>query len=312
MVYALTEELVAEGHEVTLFASGYSISSAILIPTCSRSCATADARLSLPFYCLAVEEAYRRANDFDIIHNHIEYLWLPYSTRIDVKSLSTYHNVLPHEWRQFITKFPLHPSVSISHWQRSQFPRLNWSGTIHDGISLSTYTFIPQSKSYLAFVGRIEPSKGVEEAVQLAFLLGMPLKIAGNITNPTYFQQVQQLIGNSSLIEYCGILSECEKNEFLGNAEWLVYTSGQQDPFAMVLIEALACGTPIISLKGNCSEEFIRNGVTGIILNSISDSLNVDRGKAEMMRESCRQDFEQRFTSNVMASRYLQLYEALL
>jgi len=251
VVSYLTEELVCQGHEVTLFASGDSVTKAHLVAACRRS-------LRLDKHCidqlshqvLMLEHVFQRAAEFDIVHFHVDYLHFPLSRREQLTHVTTLHGQLDipdlvplyHEFRDM-------PVVSISNCQREPLPWANWQATIYHGVPADTYQFRAEPGSYLAFLGRISPEKRVDRAIKIARQVQIPLKIAAKVdrVDKDYFEAVVEPLLRDSLIEFVGEIGDGEKDEFLGHAYALLFPIDWPEPFGLAMIEAMACGTPVIA-----------------------------------------------------------------
>jgi glycosyltransferase involved in cell wall biosynthesis len=316
VVSYLTEELVRVGHDVTLFASGDSITQAKLMATSRRS-------LRLDKYCvdqlahqvLMLERVVKLAPSFDVIHFHIDYLHFPYSRRHATPHLTTLHGRLDiPDIVPLYREFSDMPVVSISAAQREPLPLANWLGTVHHGLPQDLYSFRAESGDYLAFVGRVAPEKRVDRAIEIAKRLGLPLRIAAKVdtVDLEYFQNVVKPLLRDPLIEYIGEIGEGEKRDFLGNARVLLFPIDWPEPFGLVMIEALACGTPVIAFRGGSVPEVLDHGTTGFIVDDLDGAVAAAQRIDEISRRRCREVFEERFTSARMARDYVELYEKLL
>jgi glycosyltransferase involved in cell wall biosynthesis len=211
--------------------------------------------------------------------------------------------------------FPAMPVVSISNAQRTPLPWINWLGTVYHGLPEDLYTFREAPGTYLAFLGRISPEKGVEQAIAIAQQVGMPLKIAAKVDRKDreYFQEVvQPLLQNNSLVEYIGEVGEDNKDAFLGEAYALLFPIDWPEPFGLVMIEAMACGTPVIAYSRGSVPEVLEDGVTGWIVEGIEEAVQAVKRVPALSRTRCRQVFEERFSASRMAHDYLQIYTRLL
>jgi glycosyltransferase involved in cell wall biosynthesis len=316
VVSYLTEELVRRGHDVTLFASGDSTTRARLVAACPCSLRhiedTADPQA---FHFAMLEKVVRRSCDFDLVHFHVDYQHFPFSRRLACPQLTTLHwrldipglSLLYEEFRDM-------PLVSISEAQRRPLPWLNWQGTVHHGLPDGLFTFRDRPGDYLAFLGRIAPAKRPDLAIETARRAGLRLKIAAKIDNGDrrYFErEIEHLFGDP-LVEYRGELAGREKDEFLGNARALLFPIDWPEPFGLVMIEALACGTPVIAFRRGSVPEVIEDGVTGFVVDSVAEAVRAVGRVGELSRRRCRQAFERRFTAPRMAQDYLAVYEKLL
>ncbi|MHB9154865.1 MAG: glycosyltransferase family 4 protein [Endomicrobiales bacterium] len=316
IVHYLTEELVRLGHEVTLYASGDSETCARLVPQCPRSLRLEQGCIDqIAHHVLMVERLCRDAPSYDIIHSHIDYF--PYSLmrRIRTPCLTTLHGRLDlPDLVPLYLEFRDIPVVSISDAQRGPLPWINWQGTIHHGIAEDAFTFRRQQGGYLAFLGRTSPEKGPEQAIEIAKRTGMPLKIAAKVdaADREYFEtSVKPLLGHP-LVEFLGEIPESAKNDFLGGAYALLFPIDWPEPFGLVMIEAMACGTPVIARANGSVPEVLEDGVTGFIADSIDEAARAVGKAGSLSREKCRRVFEERFTARRMALDYLALYQTLI
>jgi glycosyltransferase involved in cell wall biosynthesis len=317
VVSYITEELVRRGHQVTLFASGDSQTGAKLAPGCPQSLRLAGkpelgAFLQLPMLSDVYEEA---ASRFDIIHSHIDYWSFAFARLVNVPTVATMHGRLDVEdLHPVYARYRNVPLVSISDAQRGPLPLMNWVKTIYHGLPRNLLRFSPGPGKYLAFLGRISPEKRPDIAIDTARRIGIPLKLAAkvDVVDRDYFEAVIKPRLAPPDIEYIGEISESEKGEFLGNALALMFTIDWPEPFGLAMIEALACGTPVIARPCGSVPEVIRPGVTGYIVESV-DEMAAAVGKIEKLsREECRKEFENRFTAEIMVDRYEQVYRRLI
>ena len=316
VVSYLTEELVRQGHDVTLFASGDSITSARLVPACTESLRLKrQAADSLACHYLMLEEVFRRAERFDILHFHIDYLHYPLSRRHDMRHVTTLHGRLDMpELAELYREFPEPPVVSISDAQRRPLPWLNWQATVHHGLPPELLTFQPRPEGYLAFLGRISPEKRVDRAIEIATRCGRTLKIAAKVdaADKDYFHERIKPLLDNPLVEFIGEVGGAAKDEFLGNAEALLFPIDWPEPFGLVVIEAFACGTPVIAWRCGSVPELIDEGLTGFIVDDLDGAVQAVERLPELSRARCRQVFEQRFSDTRMAQDYLAIYDRLL
>ena len=317
VVSYITEELVRRGHEVTLFASGDSQTRANLVPACAqalRLMGKPDLGSSLQLAMLA--EVFEMAPDsFDIVHSHIDYWSFPFARMTGVPTISTMHGRLDiPDLHPVYRRFPEAALVSISDSQRAPLEQMNWVGTVHHGMPRDLLRFNGQRGKYLAFIGRISPEKGIDTAIEVALRAGVPLKIAAKVdaVDREYFAQVIEPRIKPPMIEYIGEINDLQKSEFLGGALALLFTIDWPEPFGLAMIEALACGTPVIARPCGAVPEVIRPGVTGFLSKEI-DELVAAVGKIDSIsREQCRREFEERFTSDVMIAKYERIYHRLI
>jgi glycosyltransferase involved in cell wall biosynthesis len=316
VVSYLTEELVRQGHEVTLFASGDSITQAKLVATSRRS-------LRLDKHCvdqlvhqvLMLERVTQSAASFDVIHFHVDYLHFPYSRRHTTPHLTTLHGRLDlSDLEPLYREFRDMPVVSISAAQREPLPFASWIGTVHHGLPEDLYRFRAEPGDYLAFIGRVAPEKRVDRAIEIAKRVGLPLRIAAKVdaVDREYFENVVEPLLRDPSIEYVGEIGDGEKQDFLGNARVLLFPIDWPEPFGLVMIEAMACGTPVIAFRGGSVPEVLEHGCTGFVVDDLDDAVAATRRVGELSRRRCRETFEQRFTATRMARDYLDLYATLL
>jgi glycosyltransferase involved in cell wall biosynthesis len=317
IVSYLTEELVRQGHQVTLFASGDSVTQARLVDACARSLRLDQECVDeIAHYIVLLEQVFRQASAFDLIHFHIDYLHFPLSVRQHIPKVTTLHGRLDlPDLVPLYQMFPSIPVVSISDAQRTPLPAVNWLGTVYHGLPEDLYTFRETPGTYLAFLGRISPEKGVEQAIAIAQQVGMPLKIAAKVDRKDrdYFQEVvQPLLHNNSLVQYIGEVGGDNKDTFLGEAYALLFPIDWPEPFGLVMIEAMACGTPVIAYPRGSVSEVLEDGVTGWIVEGIEEAVQGVARVPALSRARCRQVFEERFSASRMTHDYLQIYKRLL
>ena len=316
MVSYLTEELVKQGHEVTLFASGDSITSARLVATCDHALRLDKKCLDpLAHHMLMLEKLSKSISDFDIIHFHIDYLHFPISRALKLTQLTTMHgrldlnDVIPlhREYREM-------PLISISDAQRTPIPWANWIATVYHGLSTTQFTLSDSTDNYLAFVGRVSPEKGVDRAIKIAQDAGIKLKIAAKIdkADREYFETIIRPLFETPIVEYIGEISDSEKQQFIGGAEALLFPINWPEPFGLVMIESLACGTPVIAYKAGSVPEIIENGKTGFVVESHQEALSAVKNIKQISRKVCRNSFETRFSVTRMATDYVKVYESLI
>lgn len=315
VVSYLTEELVRQGHQVTLFASGDSETTARLIAPCPRALRPQECIDPLVHHIIMLELVAKHASEFDLIHFHIDYLHFPLSRRQSIPHLTTLHGRLDlPDLIPIYREFPEMPVVSISMAQRLPLPWVNWIATVPHGLPPNLYRFRDVHGKYLCFVGRISPEKRVDRAIEIARRIGMPLKIAAKIDNVDrqYFEQVIKPLLNAPGIEYVGEVGEAEKDELLGNAYALIFPIDWPEPFGLVMIEAMACGTPVIACRRGSVPEVLDDGVTGFVVDDVEGAVRATGLVEKLDRCRCRQVFDKRFTVQRMASDYVTLYERLI
>jgi len=312
----LTEALVGLGHDVTLFASGDSVTNARLVPACPRALRLdPECKDALSHHVLMTEQVFSQAEEFDLIHWHIDYIHFPLAKRSDVPSLTTQHGRLDiPDLAPIYQTFRRQPLVSISHSQRAPLPWANWQGTVHHGMPRKALTFRNGEGKYLAFLGRVSPEKGLDEAIKIACRAGMPLKIAAKIdpVDRSYFEQQIKPLLRCSLVEFIGEIGHDEKNSFLGDAAALLFPINWPEPFGLVMIEALACGTPVIAYRRGSVPEIIKDGVVGFIVSNTEGAAQALSKINEIDRRRCRDYFERYFSDERMAAEYLTIYQRLL
>jgi glycosyltransferase involved in cell wall biosynthesis len=318
VVSYLTEELVRQGHDVTLFATGDSQTRAKLVAPCPRALRLdAGCVDSLAHHLILLEQVFARVSDFDVIHFHCDYLHFPWSRRQPCRHVTTLHGRLdlpdlPPVYREFAGE----PVISISDAQRRPLPWVNWQATVHHGLPEDLYHFHEKPGEYLAFLGRISPEKRCDRAVAIARRVGLPLKIAAKVDavdRDYYKQQVEPLFRESRpLVEFLGEIGEGAKDEFLGNAYALLFPIDWPEPFGLVMIEALACGTPVIAYRNGSVPEVLDDGVTGFVVDNLDQAVQAVGRVPELSRAECRRAFELRFSARRMAQGYLAVYRRLL
>jgi glycosyltransferase involved in cell wall biosynthesis len=316
IVSYLTEELIRQGHQLTLFASGDSLTEGDLIASCDRSFRlNPDCVDYLAHYVLQLEQVFQLSNSFDVIHFHIDYLHFPLFRRQGIPNVTTLHGRLDlADLVPLYREFNDMAVVSISNAQRNPLPWLNWQGTVYHGIPVELYERKRDQGSYLAFLGRISPEKRVDRAIEIAKLVNMKLKIAAKIdaVDRAYTEREIRPLLDHPLVEFIGEIGEREKQEFLGNAYALLFPIDWAEPFGLVMIEAMACGTPVVAFLRGSVPEVIDHGVTGFIVQSIEEAVVALERIQHFDRERCREVFEQRFSATRMANDYVKIYEKAL
>jgi glycosyltransferase involved in cell wall biosynthesis len=318
VVSHLTEELVRLGHEVTLFASGDSRTNAKLVAACPRALwRDADCRETLPHHIRLMELVFADVSRFDVIHFHCDYLHFPLLRRCPCASVTTLHGRLHvPDLRPLFAAYPEVPLVSISDDQRRQLPDANWQGTVYHGLPRGLHTYRERPGEYLAFLGRMSPEKRVDRAIEIARQAGMKLKIAAKIypEERAYFDEtIEPLLRESRRwVEFVGEVGGREKDEFLGNAHALLFPIDWPEPFGLVMIEAMACGTPVVGWRNGSVPEVITDGVTGFVVDSIEQAVQAVERVASLSRHACRQVFEERFDAARMARNYVEVYRRLV
>ncbi len=312
----LTEELVAQGHDVTLFASGDSVTQAKLQPVVERALRLDNrVRDCLPYNFIMLDQVAEHAREFDILHFHIDFMHYPMFRDVPNRTLTTLHGRLDLPDIQPIYKaFPHMPLVSISNHQRLPMPPVNWMNTVYHGLPVNLFKVSPSHQGYLAFLGRISPEKRPDRAIAIAKASGVPLKIAAkvDVVDREYFKREIEPLLDHPLIEFIGEIGEKEKQEFLGNARALLFPIDWPEPFGLVMIEAMACGTPVIAFQCGSVPEIMDDGVTGFIVESVEDAVAAVAKVDSISRLDVRRRFEERFTAPIMAKHYVDIYKKLM
>lgn len=317
VVHHLTEELVRQGHEVTLFASGDSMTSAKLVPCSDMALRLNPAVLDpIPYHMLMLEEVRRQANGFDVLHFHIDLLHFPLVRSLAGKTVTTLHGRLDlPDLQPFYAAFPDVPLISISDDQRKPMPPVNWVATVHHGLAPDVLPFTGQPRGdYLAFLGRISPEKRPDRAIEIAARVGMPLKIAAKVDKADaayWLNEIEPLVRRYPNVEFIGEIDEGQKGEFLGNARALLFPIDWPEPFGLVMIEAMACGTPVVAFRCGSVPEVIDHGVSGFTVDSMEEAVKAVHELDRLDRHTVRATFDRRFTARRMADDYLDLYRAL-
>jgi glycosyltransferase involved in cell wall biosynthesis len=317
IVSYLTEELVRQGHDVTLFASGDSRTAARLI-----RCADVALRLDpavkdpIPYHIMMLDEVRRRADDFDVLHFHIDLLHFPLIRDIAGRTVTTLHGRLDlPDLKPFYTAFSDIPLVSISHDQRRPMPPVNWAGTVPHGLPRDLLPLNAKPRGdYLAFLGRISPEKRPDRAIEIAARAGMPLRMAAKIdkADQAYWDEViAPMVAAHPNVEFVGEIGEHQKADFLGNAHALLFPIDWPEPFGIVMIEAMACGTPVVAFRCGAVPEVIEDGVSGFIVADTDEAVAAVRLIDRLDRATIRASFEARFTVERMAEDYVAIYRAL-
>jgi len=322
VVSYLTEELVRRGHAVTLFASGDSRTSARLVPT---SAAALRERFTLqemrdvaPALHLAmIGEVMQRAGDFDVIHSHVDYFPWAFAPFVSTPLLTTMHGRLDGAyWPPLIERFPKTPLVSISHHQRVPLALLHphWVGTVYNGIPVDQFPFSEKPGDYFLFLGRIAVEKRPDWAVEVAKRTGIKLKVAAKVDpyDQEYFDHEIKPLFDHPLVEYLGEADEQEKRQLLAGAYALLFPIDWPEPFGLVQIEALACGTPVLAMNRGSVPELLRHGITALIGNSVDELVALAPRLGALDRRACRREAERRFSAGVMADGYEQVYARVI
>ncbi len=312
----LTEELVELGHDVFLFASGDSITAARLEPMWPRSLRL-DGTVRDPYalHMTMIEQVFRRADQFDVMHFHLDYFSFSLMSRQKTPFITTLHGRLdlPEHHPVFAT-FPSIPVVSISNAQRRPIPAANWVATVHHGLPENLLRPQPARPSYLAFLGRISPEKRVDAAIRIAQRCGLPLKIAAKVdhADADYFTEVIRPLLEAPGVDFIGEIGDDRKADFLSGAIALLVPIDWPEPFGLVMIEAMACGVPVVAFNRGSVAEIVEDGVTGFIVEDETSAVGAVHQVGSLSRGVIRTKFEQRFTSRRMAQDYLALYRKLI
>ena len=318
VVSYLAEELVHAGHEVTLFASGDSETSAHLVPACRRALwRDPECGETLPHHVRLMELVFSRASQFDVIHFHCDYLHFPLLRYHRTPGVTTLHGMLrPHDLESLFQYNRHVPLVSISNDQRRPLPEANWIATVYHGLPKNLHTYRSQPDDYLLFIGRVSPQKRLDRAIEIALRSGRRLKVAAKIYDEdrAYYEDVIAPLLKSSKahVEFLGEVGGNDKDRLIGNAAALLFPIDWPEPFGLVMIEALACGTPVIAWNHGSVPEVIDNGTTGFIVDTIGGAVEAVAKLDMLSRRNCRQAFEDRFDATRMARQYEKVYRHLV
>jgi glycosyltransferase involved in cell wall biosynthesis len=311
----LVDELISLGHEVTLFASGDSVTKAELNAVCPRALRLGRPRTDpMALQAALLEEVADKAKDFDLIHSHIDWLHLPLLSRLGVPFLTTCHGRMDLPlFPEVIRRFPKAPFLSISENQRMPLPGANWIGTVYHGLPHELFQPVYESGSYLAFLGRLTAEKGPESAIRMARAVGMPLHIAAKVprSETTYFKEVIEPQVDGKQVRLIGEVNDRAKQGFLANAAALLFPIDWPEPFGLVMIEAMACGTPVIAFRSGSVAEVVDDGITGFVVSDEQEAIQALGRLGELSRPRIRAQFEKRFSSRRMTEDYLSHYRAL-
>lgn len=317
VVHYLTEALLQRGHEVTLFASGDSATNAELVPACARSLRmNAGYEHSLAPHFLMFEAIRKMRNRFDILHFHTDYFHFPFLRSLSMPSVTTLHGRLDFpQFQPLYEEFAEIPLVSISNSQRLPIPGANWRATIYHGIPEGQYDFHPGPGKYAAFLGRMSPEKRPDRAIEIARRAGIPLKMAAKVdwNDKEFFEsKVVPMIRENPGVEFIGEIREQEKQEFLGNASVLLFPIDWPEPFGLVMIEAMACGTPVIAFRQGSAPEVITEGVTGFLVDSVEEAVERMRLIPELDRGECYRCCRRKFSMDAVVDAYLSVYAGVI
>jgi len=316
VVYGLTEELVRRGHEVVLFASGDSQTSATLVPCADRGLRLdGTVRDYHAYTMIQLGMVYERAEAFDLIHNHVDYFAFPFTRLTRVPTVTTLHGRLDlPEVERVHAHFADLPMVSISYAQRRHLPQARWVANVYNGITPEHFTLRREPGTYLAFLGRVSLEKRLDRAIEIARAVDMPLKVAAKIdpADREYYEYAIKPLLRHPLVEFIGEIDEVQKDDFLGNAYAYLFPIDWPEPFGITMIEAMATGTPVIAMACGSVPEVVAHGVTGFVCRSIDEMVAAVRRVPELSREACRRHVEEHFTVRHMADGYEAVYRALV
>ena len=317
VVSFLTEELVRQGHDVTLFASGDSQTSARLVRCCEMALRFNPAvRDALPYHLIMLDEVRRRVDQFDLLHFHIDLLHAPLIRDIADRTLTTLHGRLDlPDLAPFYAVFRDLPLASISNNQRRYLANANWLGTVYHGLPRDLLPFCPSPDGYLAFLGRISPEKRPDLAIEIAARSRMPLKMAAKIdrADRAYWEtKIRPMVADNPGVEFIGEIGERDKADFLGGAVALLFPIDWPEPFGLVMIEAMACGTPVIAYRRGSVPEVVEDNVSGFVVDTIEGAVTAARQIRALDRAEIRAAFERRFTTERMTRGYVGIYRQLL
>jgi glycosyltransferase involved in cell wall biosynthesis len=311
VIYNLTEALVQLGHDVTLFATGDSHTSARLVPGLPKAIRFDPAVDASAAHLAHLAEIYRQADQFDVIHSHLDYYTLPFTRMVETPTVITLHGRLDNpEFIRIFSHYHEANYISISKSQRSQVPHINWIATVHHAIDLDRVKFFPDHGEYLAFVGRIAPEKGPDRAIEIAKRAGIPLVIAAKVDpkDLEYFETVVRPMMKHPLIEFIGPVGEERKQELMGHALALLTPIDWPEPFGMVFIESLACGTPVLTCPCGSVPEILEDGVTGYMASTVDELVEAVSKVRYLNRERCRAYVRKKFDISKMAMAYVKAY----
>jgi len=316
VVSYLTDELIRQGHDVVLFGTCDSRTKATIFPVCEQALRlNKDCKDPLAWHIYQLQLVLEHAKEFDIIHFHNDYLHYPFSKKAGYSHITTLHGRLDMpDLKPIYRKFYDIPVVSISDSQRAPLPHANWLDTVYHGLPEDLYQQGNGEGGYLAFLGRISPEKRPDRAIEIARQARIPLKIAAKVdaVDEQYYEKVIRPMLDDPFVEFIGEIGENEKGAFLGNALALLFPIDWPEPFGMVLIEAMANGTPVIAYNRGSVPEIITDGTTGFIVNSQKQAIQAVENLHRISRTTCRKTFERSFSSCIMAEKYVSNYERLL
>ena len=316
IVSYLTEELVNQGHEVTLFASGDSLTQAKLVSACPRSLRLNPACVDyLAYNLLQLEQIFQQAHSFDVVHFHTDYFHYPFSRRQDLAHVTTLHGRLDMpDLLPLYSEFDDMPVVSISDSQRAPLAWINWYGTVHHGLPLDLYKPQKEPGKYLMFLGRISPEKRPDLAIEIAQRVQMPLKIAAKVdaVDQRYMENEIGPLIDHPLVEFIGEVDDAGKADLLRHAYALLFPVDWAEPFGLVMIEAMACGTPTVAFRRGSVPEVLDNGISGYVVDDVEQAIEALKALQHFDRTGCRRVFEERFSARRMAEDYVKIYQRVV
>lgn len=311
VVSLLTEQLVSMGVDVTLFATRDSLTSARLEGVCEKGYSEDSSINPKVWECLHIASVFEKAGQFDLIHNHFDFLPLTYCGLVETPMITTIHGFSSAAILPVYRKYN-HRGHYVAISDADKHPDLEYAATIHHGINLNTFRFSQKPGDYLLFFGRIHHDKGVREAIEVARAAGKKLVIAGIVQDREYFEKQVEPYIDGIHVEYLGSVSGDTKTRVLGGAAGLLHLINFDEPFGLSMVEAMACGTPVIAIDRGSIPEIIDHGRTGFIVRDIDDARSKVGRLAELNRETCRRHVESRFDVNIMASKYYDLYRNIV
>jgi glycosyltransferase involved in cell wall biosynthesis len=317
VVSLLTDELVRRGHEVTLFASGDSISLAKIESVHPRAIRLDPSVKEYGVYeMLQLSQVYERASEFDIIHSHIGLTALPYAKLVKTPTVHTLHGIFTPDNEKMFTYAKEQPYISISHTQKESRLGLNYVATVYNGIDIDSHKFYPQPDEppYLAFLGRMSPEKGPHNAIAIAKAVGLPLKMAGkvDVVDAEYFEREIKPHIDGKQIQYTGEANHIQKNQLMGRALATLFPITWREPFGLVMVESMAAGTPVIAINLGSTSEVIANGKTGFLCNDVAECINGVSKIEKIDRHACREHIANHFSTKQMTDGYEAVYQQIL